>query len=111
MTALYRSGRQAEALIAYTAARDLLVDELGIEPGPALQSLEAAILRQDAALEAPAPPVGTPPRSVESGWLPRERRRVTVAVVDVAPDMDATADPENLAEVGAGAARVATEGR
>ena len=57
MTALYRSGRQAEALDAYQEARRALVDELGIEPSPALQELERAILRQDPALdvEAPAP--------------------------------------------------------
>ena len=57
MTALYRSGRQAEALDAYQDARRALVDELGIEPSPALQELERAILRQDPSLdvEAPAP--------------------------------------------------------
>jgi DNA-binding SARP family transcriptional activator len=51
MTALYRSGRQAEALDAYQHARRALVDELGIEPSPGLQELERAILRQDPALE------------------------------------------------------------
>jgi DNA-binding SARP family transcriptional activator len=50
MTALYRSGRQAEALGAYQDARRALVDELGIDPGPALQELERAILRQDPSL-------------------------------------------------------------
>jgi DNA-binding SARP family transcriptional activator len=50
MLALYRSGRQAEALEAYRATRARLVEELGIEPGPALQELEQQILRQDAAL-------------------------------------------------------------
>jgi DNA-binding SARP family transcriptional activator len=50
MTALYRSGRQAEALDAYKDARSALVDELGIEPGTALQELERAILRQEPAL-------------------------------------------------------------
>jgi DNA-binding SARP family transcriptional activator len=55
MLALYRSGRQADALGAYRAARRILVDELGIEPGPALQELHQAILRQDPELSsAPA---------------------------------------------------------
>src|SRR5205085_8395246 len=45
MLALYRSGRQAEALRVYAAARRRLVEELGLEPGPALQPLEQAILR------------------------------------------------------------------
>jgi YVTN family beta-propeller protein len=51
MLALYRSGRQAQALDAYQRARRMLVDELGIEPSPALQRLEQAILRQDGSLE------------------------------------------------------------
>jgi DNA-binding SARP family transcriptional activator len=54
MTALYRSGRQAEALNAYQAARRTLVDELGIEPSAELQELERAILRQEPALNLPA---------------------------------------------------------
>jgi len=55
MTALYRSGRQAEALDAYQDARRALVDELGIDPSPALQALERAILRQDRSLDVDAP--------------------------------------------------------
>ena len=55
MTALYRSGRQAEALAAYHGARRALVDELGIEPSTALQELERAILRHDPSLDAEAP--------------------------------------------------------
>jgi len=54
MLALYRSGRHADALERYRSGRRLLVEELGIEPGPALQELERAILRQDAALAEPA---------------------------------------------------------
>ena len=47
LLALYRSGRQAEALRRYQDVRSVLVDELGIEPGPALRELETSILRQD----------------------------------------------------------------
>jgi DNA-binding SARP family transcriptional activator len=50
MLALYRAGRQAEALGHYRDARRVLVDELGIDPSPRLQELERAILRHDAAL-------------------------------------------------------------
>ncbi len=53
MLALYRSGRQAEALDVYQGLRRALVDELGIEPGPALQQLNGAILRQEVSLEPP----------------------------------------------------------
>jgi len=55
MLALYRSGRQAEALAAYQDARRALVDGLGIEPGRELRELEQAILRQDPGLDL-APP-------------------------------------------------------
>jgi YVTN family beta-propeller protein len=54
MLALYRSGRQADALEAYRKARRRLVDELGLDPGRELQELEQAILAQDPALRAPA---------------------------------------------------------
>lgn len=53
MLALYRSGRQAEALRVYTETRTQLVDELGIEPSQSLRDLEQAILRQDPALDLP----------------------------------------------------------
>ncbi|HEV7805951.1 MAG TPA: BTAD domain-containing putative transcriptional regulator [Solirubrobacteraceae bacterium] len=51
MLALYRCGRQAEALQAYRDARRVLVDEAGVEPGPDLNRLQEAILHQDASLE------------------------------------------------------------
>ena len=53
MLALYRSGRQAEALETYRAGRQLLDSELGLEPGPELRELERAILAHDPALEGP----------------------------------------------------------
>jgi DNA-binding SARP family transcriptional activator len=56
MLALYRSGRQAEALEAYRATRRALVEGLGLEPCPALQSIERAILRHDPELDLPGPP-------------------------------------------------------
>jgi DNA-binding SARP family transcriptional activator len=62
MLALYRSGRQAEALEVYREGRHVLVEELGIEPSPPLQELERAILRQDPSLGAPeTEPVALPP--------------------------------------------------
>ena len=62
MLALYRSGRQAEALASFQEARTTLVDELGIEPGPVLRQLELAILRQDPSLDLAG--TTTPDRSV-----------------------------------------------
>lgn len=56
MTALYRSGRQAESLQVYRDARRMMVDELGIEPNERLQQLESAILKADESLDAPPPP-------------------------------------------------------
>jgi DNA-binding SARP family transcriptional activator/tetratricopeptide (TPR) repeat protein len=55
MLALYQSGRQAEALAVYQDARDVLVAELGVEPGPGLRELHQRILSADPALAAPEP--------------------------------------------------------
>jgi DNA-binding SARP family transcriptional activator/ABC-type transport system substrate-binding protein len=70
MLALYRSGRQAEALRVYSDARRRLVDELGLEPGQALQQLEQAILRQDPSLDLVASTTHTR----------RHRRRLAAAL-------------------------------
>ena len=66
--ALYRGGRQAEALETYRETRRVLVEELGIEPSPELRELERAILRQDPAL------VVTPPLSEPTGPEPETAR-------------------------------------
>jgi predicted ATPase/DNA-binding SARP family transcriptional activator len=57
MTALYRCGRQAEALRAFQSARSMLADELGIEPGAELRQLEIDILNHDPVLAGPSPTV------------------------------------------------------
>jgi predicted ATPase/DNA-binding SARP family transcriptional activator len=90
MTALYRCDRQAESLATYARARERLADELGIDPGQALQQLELAILRQDPALAAPHVPPSLPPGAAAGAQValttaklptvaPREPARVPVA--------------------------------
>jgi DNA-binding SARP family transcriptional activator len=78
MLALYRSGRQADALAAYREARRALVEELGLEPTPALQALERAVLRQDPALDlAVAESAGT--QSPPAAGAPVPERSILVA--------------------------------
>lgn len=78
MLALYRSGRQAEALETYRKGRRVLVEELGVEPGTALQELHATILAADPVLEpaalVPARPATPPtqPATVVPALLPRD---------------------------------------
>jgi DNA-binding SARP family transcriptional activator/tetratricopeptide (TPR) repeat protein len=110
MLALYRSGRQRDALAAYRDAREALVEELAIEPGPALRRLERAILKQDPSLDLPAPAVPRPTQPVRSelGWLPRERRTVTALVADLAASYHHDIDAEALDRLIRRAMEVAT---
>src|SRR5438067_12513194 len=78
MLALYREGRQAEALTAYRAARATLAEEMGIDLGPGLRELHERILRQDASLSAPTMPAGL------GTWIPGERRiALSLALAEV----------------------------
>ncbi|MFC9331190.1 BTAD domain-containing putative transcriptional regulator [Kitasatospora sp. NPDC057015] len=101
MLALYRSGRQADALAAYRRARMVFIAELGIEPSPGLRQLERAVLSQDPALSlAREPAAGTalapgngaagPPAPGE-GW---EHRRVSTVLLECRPAWQAGTDPQ-----------------
>lgn len=93
MLALYRSGRQAEALDVYRRTRETLIDQLGIEPSPELQELERAILQQDRSLR-----VGRQPAKPGEDVAPKPRRRALLVLVVV------------LAAVAAGATAFALSG-
>ena len=85
MLALYRCGRQAEALEAYRRARNRLVEEIGVEPSTELRALQAAILAQDPALDAtasiPLPP-GLAGGSPTLAGRPRELANLVSLVAD-----------------------------
>ncbi|MFD0315668.1 AfsR/SARP family transcriptional regulator [Streptomyces flavalbus] len=71
MLALYRSGRQAEALAVYADTRRLLADELGVDPRPGLRDLQQRILQADPGLAEPSAPVAEPPATpVRPAQLP-----------------------------------------
>jgi DNA-binding SARP family transcriptional activator/class 3 adenylate cyclase len=108
MRAMYRAGRQSDALEAYRRARRALVDELGVEPGRQLREIERLILAQDPSLDPPvagavkptvlpapqaAAPIGELAQPAETGPSV-ERRTVVVTMVELP---GATADPEDTA--------------
>ena len=126
MLALYRSGRQADALSVYRDGRTAMVEQLGIEPYPAMQELERAILRQDPALDLAQPEAVE--RSILvaafdeerlaglteiAGSLARRSRRTLILTLPIAADADlgaatATLQGRSEALLAAGiAARVA----
>jgi YVTN family beta-propeller protein len=110
MLALYRSGRQAEALQVYRESRGYLVEELGLEPGPGLRAIERAILRQDDVLMAPegggvatAPLPAIPPpdrRAREKREVTQPRRRTLAAAGILAAGIVAVAVAMPLALLG-----------
>ena len=99
MLALYRSGRQADALHVYQTVRRALSDELGLQPGQELRGLEAAILRQDETLTLdghvsrglPPPPSAEPPSSPPAPSRRRRSRLVPALAILVALGVAATA--------------------
>jgi DNA-binding SARP family transcriptional activator len=106
MLALYRSGRQSEALQEFHRARTLLADELGIDPTSALVELNAAILDQDPALELHISERARPRANVEDGEpttppnASPSRKIVSVLYLELVVDGAADADPEASASVG-----------
>jgi len=115
MLALYRSGRQAEALDAYRRTRRTLAEELAIEPSPELRRLERAILSQDPALELPVTVTGagaaraepaapapepTAPAPAPPAPMREDRRTVTVVAASIlASGVASDLDPESLSSL------------
>ncbi|SDW25165.1 Transcriptional regulatory protein, C terminal [Amycolatopsis xylanica] len=103
MVALYRAGRQAEALDVYQRTQALLVHDLGIEPGRELRKLQSMIVSQDLALTAHPQPVAVAP----SPDVSLERKQVSVLLVHVGAPADT--DPEDVNDALPGIAAVVGE--
>ncbi len=100
LLALYRAGRQTDALAAYREARSLLTEELGLEPSEELQRLERQILTHDPALDSVVPARVAPPPGPTRAPEPEfeeARKLVTILGFAVATDMlEDDLDPEDL---------------
>ena len=94
MLALYRCGRQADALAAYRQGRRLLQEELGLEPGKDLQRLESAILNHDPSLDSPVVPGANRPS------VAKRRQASPRTEAPVPPDSVAVIDPQRCQVVG-----------
>jgi DNA-binding SARP family transcriptional activator/DNA-binding beta-propeller fold protein YncE len=94
MLALYRTGRQSDALSVYRELRRHLAGELGLDPGPELQKLERAILAQDPSLEPPDA------RGVEATPAAPRQTRAAPTNAPVPPDSVAVIDPQRSVVVG-----------
>jgi DNA-binding SARP family transcriptional activator len=107
LLALYRSGRQAEALQAYQDGRRILVEQLGIEPSRELQQLHGAILRQEAGLEAPDTPAPAADHFEEVLGALFSGRLVAVLGTEIADLASRLAERFDYAENGFGLPRIA----
>jgi DNA-binding SARP family transcriptional activator/tetratricopeptide (TPR) repeat protein len=101
MLALYRDSRQAEALAAYRQARQVLVEELGTEPGAELQQLHRQILAADPALTRTGPPTPAATAAAPAGPAPRQLPAAMAGFTGRAAELAALT--EMLDDVGAGA--------
>ena len=110
--ALYRADRQADALTAYHRIKNLLADELGLDPAPELRALERQILQQDASLEPQALPVRVPSPEAGPGNLPGLSDSLLGRATEVAA-VDALLQAHRLVTVvgpaGVGKTRLAVE--
>ena len=112
MVALYRSGRQSESLEAYSRARQALVSEIGVEPGPQLQRLHEAVLRQDSSLELPPRGPTLPPEldaTSASSLVGRDRELSWLTDAWARAEAGAGALIALLGEPGIGKSRIAAE--